>query len=111
MKSLRETRQNKNLSLIDLNQLTNTAPITLSLMERGVHTPKPIMRKRIGRILGFNINYLDVPTIKIDPIQPPADWMKCERKFRYLIRCIASLPEDERKAFVQTAGKHLQALI
>jgi transcriptional regulator with XRE-family HTH domain len=66
-KRLRQLRENKQLSQLDLSKLLNIANSTLSLYEADKRFPEPEILKRIADFFGVSIDYLlghnpDTPT-------------------------------------------------
>jgi len=109
MKSLRITRKTKGLTLENVSTLTGVSVSTLSSIEKGKSTAQIITRTKVERELG-PINWLDAPMIDAEPRNPKCDWTYCERSFRVLLHEIASLSNEEQKAFCTAAIKHLQRL-
>lgn len=107
MKGLRATRLEKGLSLRQMAALCTVTIATFSHIERGLKVPWYETRQAIERILG-KINWLDTANINITPIQ--SDWEQTERDFRSLINRIASLPDEQKQAFVKSSIKHLKVL-
>lgn len=109
MDGLQKTRLKNGLTLRVMAELTKIAPANFSNIERGLTTPTLTTRQQIERVLG-KINWLEVPFINTEPRDPPMNWNDCEREFRYFLHCVASLPADERKAFLSTSVKHLKKM-
>lgn len=69
-KRLRQLRENKQLSQLDLSKLLNIANSTLSLYEADKRFPEPEVLKRIADFFNVSIDYLlgrtDDPTPPID---------------------------------------------
>lgn len=108
MKGLRKLRRSKGYTLAKLAHLTGISTGTLSLIENGLVTPFLNTRGQLRSHLGENINFLDVPALKVEAIDPPSNWDQTERLYREFLRCLASLPSDERRAMTRSAIKHLK---
>lgn len=110
MKSLRATRLEKGLSLISIERQLGVHNVNLSEYESGRHSPGELIRKRLEFFFGEKINWLDVP-INYERREPACTWNDAEREFRYFIHSVASLPNDEKSAFIKSVCKHLNNLI
>jgi transcriptional regulator with XRE-family HTH domain len=110
MRNLRKIRQTKGLLLSDIAPYCGMSKASISYIERGLQIPGVAVRKSLELYFGERINWLDIPTLDIEAIDPASDWNDTERQFRGLIRRIKSLPDDERQAFLSSAIKHLKNL-
>jgi transcriptional regulator with XRE-family HTH domain len=111
MKSLRDTRKAKGLSLIAVEKQLGLNNVQLHDFESGKHSPGYEWRARLEAFYNERINFLDTPNLKVAPKNPPADWTDCEREFRWFVRCITSMPEYERDIFIITIKKHLNKIL
>jgi len=110
MNSLRQARKAKKWTLKNLSDMCGMTIAHLSWMERGKMIPTIITRVRLEMLLNERIDFLHVPNLNIEPLNPPADWNACEREFRFLLKMIKSLPVEERNEFCVTAGRHIRKL-
>ena len=81
--------------------------VSLTNTERGITSPGETTRIKLQKMFDCKINWLDVPRLNIEALDPPSDWNSCERDLRRLIRQLKSLPEDEQVEFIRSAKKHL----
>jgi transcriptional regulator with XRE-family HTH domain len=109
MKSLKQLRQEKGLTLIEVEKLSGINNVQLNEFETGKHIPGVTNRKMLENFYGEKINFLDVP-IKVIQREPASDWNDTEREFRYLLKMVASLPSDEMESFCRTSSYHLDRL-
>jgi len=105
--SPRQARRRAGLTQKDVQRNTGIAPTVLSLIERGRTSPQERTRLTLECLYGCRVNWLDVK-IEPKPMVGPVEWIDCERRFRYLLRLINDLPEDEKVIFVNTIIQHLK---
>lgn len=104
MRTLRDIRQEKKLTLEDISSLTGLTIPHLSWIETGKIVPNIHTKIRLERIFGDNIDFMVVDD---SDNSANSDYMSCEHQFKYLIRMIKYLPEAERNQFITSAIKHL----
>jgi transcriptional regulator with XRE-family HTH domain len=109
MKSFKQLRKDKGVTLIQLQERTGVFNGMLSDLENGKHSPTVQMRKLIEDTLGEPINWIDAP-IKVVPLKRSKTWLDCEKHFRTLLKEVATLPKDQKEAFCITASYHLHRL-
>jgi len=109
MKSLRQTRKDKGMSMADVQRQLGINNVQLFDMETGKHSPLPAWRTALENFYGQKIDFLDVP-IDMSPREDQIMWVDAEREFRYFVHMVASLPEDEKPYFIDTVIKQLNKL-
>jgi transcriptional regulator with XRE-family HTH domain len=101
MRSLREIRQQKKLTLEEISSLTGLTVPHLSWIETGKVVPNLHTKIRLERIFG------DIDFLIVDNRSVASDYISCEYEFKYLMMMIKGLPEAERNQFTTAAIKHL----
>lgn len=109
MKSLRQIRLSRGITLKDMEQSIGINVSFLSEIERGLRSPSILTRHRLNLYFGEKINWFDTVTLKPFKLYQ-TDWNSTEMEFRSLFRMICGLPTNERKEFCVTAIKHLTRL-
>ena len=109
MKSLKKERKDRGITLEDLSKLTDVTIATLSNIESGKAVAHLMTREKVEAKLG-PINWLESRMIDTEPRDPACSWDNCERSFRSLIHEIASLSNEQQKAFCTSACNHLKRL-
>lgn len=93
---LRDARQRKNLSLLQLAEICCTSKSRISMYERGERNPKHEMLEKLARALSVDVDYLmgitDVP-ITMKPIEDI--FAGLSPKERALFMALRELPPDE----------------
>ena len=110
MQGLKLTRTDKGLSRKQVSDITGITIANLSLIERGLSIPDLSTRAKLEAFFSTPINWLDTEHINSEPREYLNDWNGAEREFRYFIHMVATLPMDERKAFIISIVKHLRKL-
>lgn len=109
MKSLKQTRINKDIRRSDIANFLGINLSNISPIESGKQVPSRLTRERLELFFSDKINWLDTPKLKSTPTSP-TDWFSCEREFRSLYRMILGLEPSERTIFCSTISKHLRKL-
>jgi len=110
MKSLRQIRREKNLTLNDIAELIGVTRANVSLYERGIVSPQLSTRQRLEQFFGEPLNWIDTPAIDDRPREEPCSWNDTEREFRYFLHMVASLKVKQRRDFINAVIRHLQRL-
>jgi transcriptional regulator with XRE-family HTH domain len=107
MRTLREIRQEKKLTLEEISGLTGLTVPHLSWIETGKMIPKISTKIRLKRIFGGEIDFevLDNSSNTI-----PSDYEQCQYEFRYLIKMIKSLTPEEQVKFCSSVVKHFVSI-
>ena len=109
MKSLKQLRKHKGLTIMQLQAITGVLEGSLSDLENGKHVPNPALRNLLEQALGEQINWLDAP-IKVTTVMRQKGWHDCEKHFRTLLKEVATLPKDQKESFCVTASYQLHRL-
>lgn len=93
---LRDARQRKNLSLLQLAEMCCTSKSLISMYERGERNPKHEMLENLAIALSVDISYLMGETDVPITMKPKEDiFAGLSEKERELFELLRSLPEDE----------------
>jgi transcriptional regulator with XRE-family HTH domain len=103
LRTLKEIRKAKGYSLRKLAAISNCTFPQLSRFETGKVLPSETTRAWLGTILGEEIFFPILPemTSEVRPSESFTDIRACAKRFRYLLRMIKALPEDQRNEFSQ----------
>ena len=109
MKTMREARNSKGFTQIQLSEIIDYTQVAISRIESGVVIANQTTKVKIEQALNERINWLDAEPILESMIL--SDWIKCEMLFRLLIQKINGLVEkNEREEFLETIIKYLRKL-
>ena len=110
MRTLKEIRKAKGYSLRKLAVVSNCTFPQLCLFETGKSLPSKTTQAWLEIVLGEPI-YFPILSHDLKASKDHTEVKNCAIRFRYLLRMIKSLPEDERKEFSSLVINYLIRLI
>jgi transcriptional regulator with XRE-family HTH domain len=110
LKGLKATREDLGYSRKFIIKNVGITLANLSLIESGKSVPTKETRKKIITVLETKVNWLDTEVLK-NGMSIKSNWYSTEKTFRFLIKKITGLTPDEKKAFIESAIRHLNNIL
>ena len=109
MKTMREARNSKGYTQIQLSEIIGLTQVSISRIESGVVIANQTTKVKIEQALNERINWLDSEPILKNMIL--SDWIEVEMLFRLLVQKTNGLVEkNEREEFLETIIRYLRKM-